>query len=211
MSHCHDHDFAGVSRTYKTILWIVIFLNLGMFAVEISAGYTAQSQALKADALDFFADGITYFISLVVIGMSLKTRAMAALLKAFSLFGMGLWVAGTTLYHLFFLGLPDAQTMGIIGLMALVANLISVALLVKFKDGDANVRSVWLCSRNDAIGNVAVMISAGLVAYLGNGWPDVIVAGLMAVLFLTSATKITQQALREYRGGDDSAEDAHVH
>ncbi|MGE0629794.1 MAG: cation transporter, partial [Hyphomicrobiaceae bacterium] len=148
--------FDGLDPRYKRILWIVIAANAVMFAVEIVAGVMAGSQALQADALDFLGDTLTYGMSLAVIGMSLRVRASAALVKGASLSLMGLWVFGSTVYHVFVLGVPRADVMGIIGLMALTANIASVALLLPYKDGDANVRSVWLCSRNYAVGNIAV-------------------------------------------------------
>ena len=131
----------------------------------MSAGALAGSQALQADALDFFADAATYGISLAVIGAQLRVRAWAALVKGLSLTLMGLWVFGATAYHVLVLGVPRAEVMGVVGFMALAANVASVMLLARYKDGDANVRSVWLCSRNDAIGNVAVMIGARRVGH----------------------------------------------
>lgn len=191
--------FDGTSSSFKHRLWIVIALNAIMFVVEMTAGHLSQSQALQADALDFFGDAMTYGISLAVIGSSLKIRSGAALFKGFSLMAMGIWVFGSTVYHVFYVGVPTAEVMGTVGFLALLTNLTSVALLVKFKDGDANVRSVWLCSRNDAIGNVAVMIAALGVWGTSTGWPDLIVAGIMAGLFLSSAFQIISQALRENR------------
>ncbi|MBS8262275.1 cation transporter [Roseibium polysiphoniae] len=201
MGSCCDHKatFDGLSTDYKRRLWIVIALNGGMFLVEMIAGHAAGSKALQADALDFFGDAVTYGISLAVIGASLKVRATAALAKGFSLLLMGLWVAGSTLYQLLVLGVPEAGVMGAIGFLALAANIASVLLLMKYKDGDANVRSVWLCSRNDAIGNVAVMLAALAVWATSTAWPDLIVAALMATLFVSSAAQILRQGLSEYR------------
>lgn len=195
----HNTVFDGVSADYKRRLWIVIGLNAGMFGIEMTAGHMAGSQALQADALDFFGDAVTYGLSLAVIGMSLRVRSGAALAKGVSLLLMGIWVFGSTLYQVVVLGVPQAQIMGAIGFMALLANLASVLLLVRYKDGDANVRSVWLCSRNDAIGNVAVMIAALGVWGSNTAWPDLLVAGLMAGLFLYSAVKILTQARVEWR------------
>lgn len=195
----HNAQFDGVSADYKRRLWLVIAINAAMFAVEMSAGQMSGSQALKADALDFLGDALTYGISLAVIGASLRTRSLAAMGKGISLLLMGLWVFGSTVYSVFYIGVPQAQIMGSIGFMALAANLASVMILVRYKDGDANVRSVWLCSRNDAIGNVAVMIAALAVWGTASGWPDLIVAGIMAGLLLSSAFQILLQALREQR------------
>jgi Co/Zn/Cd efflux system component len=138
-------------------------------------------------------------MSLAVIGLSLRVRATAALIKAATLALMGLWVFGATIWHAFVLGTPRAEIMGLIGFLALAANVASVLILLKYKDGDANVRSVWLCSRNDAIGNVAVMLAALGVWVTATGWPDIIVAAILASLFLNSASKILRQALGEWR------------
>ncbi len=213
MAGCCGHEarFDGVSADYRRRLWIVIALNAAMFAVEMGAGQLARSQALQADALDFLGDALTYGISLAVIGASLRVRSNAALVKAVSLLGMGLWVFGSTLWRVVHVQLPEAQIMGVVGVMALAANLASVALLLRYKDGDANVRSVWLCSRNDAIGNIAVMLAAMGVWGTATGWPDLIVAGIMAALFLSSAVQIIRQALAERRSltaGDHGAQPA---
>jgi Co/Zn/Cd efflux system component len=191
--------FQGLSRDYKARLWAVIALNASMLAVEMVGGALAGSQALQADALDFLGDTLTYGISLAVIGLSLRVRATAALIKGATLVLMGLWVLGATVWHAFVLGTPRAEVMGLIGFLALAANVASVLILIKYKDGDANVRSVWLCSRNDAIGNVAVMLAALGVWSTATGWPDVIVAAILASLFLNSASKILRQALGEWR------------
>lgn len=201
MAGCCGHDarFDGVSDDYKRRLRIVIALNAAMFVVEMTAGQLSGSQALQADALDFAGDALTYGISLAVIGASLQARTNAALFKGISLLLMGLWVFGSTVYRVFFVGVPTAEIMGVVGFLALLANLASVLLLVRYKDGDANVRSVWLCSRNDAIGNVAVMIAALGVWGAASGWPDLIVAAVMATLFLSSSFQIVRQGLEERR------------
>jgi Co/Zn/Cd efflux system component len=191
--------FDGLSRDYKARLWAVIALNASMFAVEMGGGVLAGSQALQADALDFLGDTLTYGMSLAVIGLSLLVRAAAALIKAATLALMGLWVFGATIWHAFVLGTPRAEVMGLIGFLALATNMVSVLILLKYKDGDANVRSVWLCSRNDALGNVAVMLAALGVWSTATGWPDIVVAAILASLFLNSASKILRQALGEWR------------
>ena len=197
--------FDGLSSDYRRRLWAVIAINASMFALEMGAGVLAGSQALQADALDFFGDTLTYGLSLAVIGLSLRVRATAAIVKGVSLALMGLWVFGSTIWHALVLGLPRAEVMGLIGFLALAANLASVLILLKYKDGDANVRSVWLCSRNDAVGNVAVMLAAVGVWGTGSGWPDVIVAALLAALFLQSAAKIVHQAIKEWRTATGSS------
>jgi Co/Zn/Cd efflux system component len=194
-------NFDGASPGYRRALWAVIALNATMFAVEMAAGMAARSQALQADALDFFGDSLTYGLSLAVIGMSLRVRARAALFKGVSLSLMGLWVLGATAWRVIVQGVPEAAVMGVVGFLALAANLASVLILLRYRDGDSNVRSVWLCSRNDAIGNVAVMLAAAGVWWSGTPWPDLAVAAIMAGLFLSSSVLIIRQSLNELRGG----------
>jgi Co/Zn/Cd efflux system component len=195
----HNATFEGLSADYKRRLWAVIAINAAMFFVEMFGGALAGSRALQADALDFLGDTLTYGVSLLVIGAAIQVRAWAALAKGISLTLMGLGVFAWTAWHVLVLGVPRAELMGGIGFLALAANLASVLLLMKYKDGDANVRSVWLCSRNDAIGNVAVMVAALGVWGLDNKWPDLFVAAIMAALFLYSSVRILQQATRELR------------
>jgi len=195
--------FEGVSRRYKQALWAVIAINGSMFVVEMAAGMQAGSQALKADALDFLGDTLTYGLSLLVIGMALTWRARAALVKGVTLGLLALWVLGSTMHRVLVLGVPDELVMGVVGVLACLANLLSVAILLRFREGDANVRSVWVCSRNDAIGNLAVVAAAFLVGATATAWPDLVVATGMAGLFLQSAVRIIQQAraeLAEARG-----------
>jgi Co/Zn/Cd efflux system component len=201
MSDGHDHatTFEGLSDDYRRRLLIVTGMNIAMFVVEMTAGQLSGSKALQADALDFAADGATYALSFWAIGKPLAVRAGAAFIKGLSLLAIGLWVAVSTLYQLFVLGVPEAGVMSIVGVLALGANLLSVWLLMNYKDGDANVRSVWLCSRNDAIGNVAVVVAAALVFLLNNGIPDLIVAGVMSALFLNSASHVLARSYAEWR------------
>lgn len=168
-----------------------------MFLVEMVAGAFAGSRALQADALDFLGDTSTYALSLFVLGMSLRVRATAALIKGISLAAMGILVLAMTAYQVLVLGVPKAEVMGVVGFLALAANVACVLILLRFRDGDANVRSVWLCSRNDAIGNVAVVLAAGAVYLTGTAWPDLIVAALMAGLFLYSSVQIVRQSRQE--------------
>jgi cation diffusion facilitator family transporter len=207
-----DATFEGLSADYRRRLWAVIAINASMFLVEMGAGALAGSQALQADALDFLGDSLTYGISLAVIGAAVRVRAWAAFAKGLSLTLMGLWVFGATAYHVLILGVPRAEIMGVVGFMALAANVASVLLLARYKEGDANVRSVWLCSRNDAIGNVAVMIAALGVWGTATKWPDLIVAAIMAGLFLWSSMQILRQSVRELRigqVGQPSSQPAH--
>jgi len=202
--HHHDHDleFDGTSPAYHRALIAVIVLNAALFVVEMTAGALAGSRALQADALDFGADAATYALSLWAIGRPRHHRARVAQIKGLSLAVMALWVMGLALRDALAPGLPRAEVMGAVGFAALAANVASVLILMRWREGDANVRSVWLCSRNDAIGNVAVMGAAVLVAALGSGWPDLVVAIAMAGLFLSSSVQILRRA---------GAERAHPH
>jgi Co/Zn/Cd efflux system component len=199
MCENHDHElgFDGQSVTYRRVLWIVIFINLLMFVIEMSTGALTGSKALQADALDFAGDVSTYAISLWVIGKPLLWRSRAATFKGVSLLLMGVFVVISTVAAFGKAEPPLAGWMAGVALMALLANVISAVLLMKFREGDANVRSVWLCSRNDAIGNVGVLIAAGLVAWLHSPWPDLFLALLMATLFVSSAWSILRQARQE--------------
>ncbi len=196
---CHEPDaaFTGESPAYRRALWAVIVINAAMFVVEIVAGITARSQALQADALDFLGDSATYALSLFVIARPPLWRANAALFKGITLAALGLWVFGSTVWRVFTDAVPEPLTMGVVGILALVANLASVLLLLRYREGDANVRSVWLCSRNDAIGNVAVVVAASGVFATAAAWPDLLVAAIMAGLFLTSSVRIVRHAAEE--------------
>jgi cation diffusion facilitator family transporter len=196
---CSEKKFEGVSKRYKRVLWVIIALNAIMFGVEMTAGFFAQSQALQADALDFLADTVTYTLSLWVIGKSVRLRSAVAIGKGLSLSLIGGWVLFSTLYQMTGVHSPEPTTMSWVALLALAVNMLSVILLISYKDGDANVRSVWLCSRNDAIGNIAVILAASGVWATKTGWPDLIVALLMAILFLSSSLQIIRQAFAERR------------
>ncbi|WP_421831701.1 cation transporter [Limnobacter sp.] len=197
-STCHDHQPAqSVSPTYKKVLWVALVVNLGMFIVEVASGLKAGSVSLLADSLDFFGDAANYAVSLFVLGMALSIRAKAALVKGATLGIFGLGVLAYTAYRLWTGQIPEPLTMGVVAVLALVANVAVALMLYKWREGDSNMQSVWLCSRNDAIGNVAVVAAAGLVAWTGSAWPDLAVAVLMATLGITAARTIIAQAWRE--------------
>ena len=198
-AHCcgHGHEHGSASPAYRRILWVALAVNLAMFAVEIGAGLAAQSVSLLADSLDFLGDAANYGISLFVLGMALHWRARASLLKAASMGAFGLWVAGTTIQHALAGTVPEAPVMGVIGALALAANLGVAVLLYRWRDGDSNMRSVWICTRNDAIGNLAVLAAALGVFGSGSGWPDYVVAAIMSGLALVGAFQVTRQALQE--------------
>ena len=179
---------------YRRVLWIVVILNVGYGVLEMIGGFISGSQAVKADALDFIGDGAITFLGLLAIGWSLAWRARSALIQGIFLGLLGLGVLGTTIVRVFEQTTPDAGLMGLLGMIALVVNVISVLPLLPFRKGDANMRAVWLFSRNDAIGNAAVVVAAGLVAWLGSAWPDLIVAFGIAGLFLHSSWAIIRDA-----------------
>lgn len=182
---------------WRRALWIALVVNAAMFAVEFVAGSAADSRSLQADALDFLGDAANYAVSLAVVGMALVWRARAALLKSLFMLGFAGWVlAGAALA--FVSGTtPDPATMGAVGTLALAANVGVALLLYRYRTGDANMRSVWICSRNDAIGNVAVMLAALGVFGTGSAWPDLVVATIMATLALTGGVQVLRQAVGE--------------
>ena len=186
---------------WRAILWIALVANAAMFVVEIIAGVAADSRALQADALDFFADAANYAISLGVAGMALASRAKAALLKAATMLAFGLWVVGSAIYGLIGGSNPEPQAMGMIGALALFVNVIVAVMLFRYREGDANMRSAWICSRNDALGNIAVLGAALGVFGTGRAWPDLLVASVMAALALWGAAEIFRQARRELAHG----------
>jgi cation diffusion facilitator family transporter len=199
---CCEHDTCEsqvpvVDPIYRRILVIALIINALMFGVEIVAGSTAGSNALLADALDFLADAANYAISLFVLGMALVWRARAALIKGVSMGILGVWVLGVTVYDVWMGQPPEPFTMGVVGAVALASNVLVAYLLYRFRQGDSNMQSVWICSRNDAIGNVAVMLAAVAVMYTGKAWPDLVVAFGMAALSLSGAIQIVRKAWHE--------------
>ncbi len=189
------------SAAFKRVVWIILALNAGMFLIEGVLGQVAGSMSMQADALDFASDAFTYGISLAVIGRSLTARSRAALFKGGMLGLVALIVLATSVWRTFVDGVPHATTMGVTSVAALAVNITAALLLLKYRDGDANVRSVWLCSRNDAIGNVAVLGAAGVVALTGTKWADLGVAVIMASLFLSTSVQVVRQARAELAAG----------
>lgn len=199
-SACSSATNAALNPKYRKILWLALAINLAMFVVEVIGGWRAGSVSLLADAIDFFGDAANYGISLAVLSMSLLWRARAAWIKGLSMGVFGLFVLANALWSFAQGGVPQAATMGVIAAIALAANVGVAAMLYAYRQGDANMRSVWLCSRNDAIGNVAVMIAALGVFGSGSAWPDLLVASLMAALSLSAAYQVLVQARREISG-----------
>ena len=208
-AHCCDHGHehasaAAASPVYRRILWVALAVNLTMFVVEIGAGLAAQSASLLADSLDFLGDAGNYGISLFVLGMALQWRARASLIKAASMAAFGVWVAFTTISHAMASTVPEAPVMGVVGALALAANFGVALLLYRWRDGDSNMRSVWICTRNDAIGNLAVLAAALGVFGSGSGWPDYLVAAIMSGLALVGAFQVTRAAVAELRHARES-------
>jgi Co/Zn/Cd efflux system component/copper chaperone CopZ len=192
-------DLSHVTPAYKRALWLVVLLNCGYGLIEIVGGFIAGSQALKADALDFLGDGLISFLGLVAIGWGLAARAKAALLQGIFLGLLGLGVLAMTAYRVLVLHQPEAELMGILGLIALGVNVAAAVILLPHRHGDANMKAVWLFSRNDALGNLAVVIAAGLVAWTRTPWPDLVVAVIVAGLFLQSSYAIIRDARGDLR------------
>lgn len=211
----HQHGPAKPSDPpgLRRVLWVALAGNAGMCALELAGGLHAGSLALWADAIDFFADAMAYAITLAVLGASLSARMRAARLKALVMAVLGLVVLLRATWQLLFGGAtPHVPTMGGIAVLALGVNLGVAWLLYAFREGDANLKSVWLCSRNDAIGNVVVIAAAGLVWVTTSPWPDLAVAAIMGGLFLNSSFLILRQAWAEWQTGEDrGALESHGH
>jgi Co/Zn/Cd efflux system component len=203
---CHDDGCTpprpGALNTpaWRRVLWIALALNGGMFVAEVVAGLTAGSTALQADAIDFLADAANYAISLGVTGLGLGWRARAAFFKGGSLVLLGVFVLGSALWHAALGGVPAAGMMGVVGILALCVNAGVALMLFRFREGDANMRSVWICSRNDAIGNCAVLAAAAGVFGSGTRWPDLAVAAVMAGLGISGGWQVLRRAYGELRG-----------
>lgn len=199
MSGCCSQECSSTETvgSYRRILWIALIINGAMFAVEIIAGLLGKSLSLQADALDFFADAANYGISLMVLGLGVRWRAGAAMFKGVTMSAFGLWVLGLAIYRTTNQHVPTVEIMGVVGVMALLANVAVAWMLFHYRKGDSNMRSVWLCSRNDAIANIAVLIAAGGVWGTGTGWPDLAVGVLIAGLALSSGVQIIAQARKE--------------
>lgn len=197
-SACGSEE-AKADPRWRRVLWVALIVNAAMFLVEMVAGTAADSRALQADALDFLGDAGNYAISLAVVGAVLTWRARAALLKSLFMLGFAGWVFSSAVLAFLNGTSPDAATMGVVGALALAANAGVALLLFRYRMGDANMRSVWICSRNDAIGNVAVMLAAIGVFGTGSAWPDLIVATVMAALALTGGMQVFRHAMAELK------------
>jgi Co/Zn/Cd efflux system component len=198
---CCDHDCSAPQsdNRYRLVLWAALALNLTMFGVEIVASIIAGSVSLRADALDFLADAGNYAVALVVVGLALHWRARAALLKGGIMGLFGVWVAASTIHHAITATVPHAGIIGWIGLLALAVNLVVASLLYRHRVADSQAMSVWLCTRNDCIANIAVMAAGAGVWASGTAWPDIAIAAIIAYLGLSSALRVTRQARSELR------------
>lgn len=198
--HHHEHGHAPADPKdagYRRVLWLALVINAAMFAVELGVGVDAGSKSLLADAIDFLGDAANYGISLFVLGLALAWRARAALLKGAAMIAFGLSIIGSTVHAALYGALPHAGAMGVVGVLALAANVGVALLLYRHRNGDSNRRAVWLCTRNDAIGNLAVLAAAGGVFASDTAWPDLAVAAIMASLAVVSGTQVVRLARRE--------------
>lgn len=213
MAGCNDcaSDAFGADERmeprFRRVLWVALLINLVMFFIEIAASQIGDSMALQADALDFFADAANYAISLVVLSMALRWRSYAALFKGMTMAVFGLWIIFSAIERAITGSAPDPMTMGVVAVLALAANVGVALMLYHYRSGDSNMRSIWLCSRNDAIGNLAVMGAATGVFALGSRWPDLLVATLIAGLSLSAAVQVVRQAVAELRSAAEAEGD----
>lgn len=190
-------DLSHVTPAYKRALWIVVLLNVGYGIIEIGGSILSGSQALQADSLDFIGDGLISFLGLIAVGWGLVARAKAALLQGVFLALLGFGVIGSTAYRVFVEHEPQTMLMAGFAFVAFIVNVLAAVVLIPHRKGDANMRAVWLFSRNDAIGNLAVVAAAALVWWLNNPWPDLLVAFAVAGLFLQSAWSIIRDARQD--------------
>jgi Co/Zn/Cd efflux system component len=198
-AHCCPPPPPSVDPAYRKVLWTALLLNAAMFVIEIAGSVQSGSVSLLADAIDFFGDAANYGLSLAVLSMALSVRAKASLLKAASMAGFGIFVLGRALWSALNAEPPQPLTMGAVAGLALAVNLFVAWQLYRYRNGDSNMRSVWICSRNDAVGNIAVALAALGVFGTGSAWPDLLVAAGMAALALSGAWSVMRQARAELR------------
>jgi cation diffusion facilitator family transporter len=195
-----SEELSILGGKHKNVLKTVLAINALLFLVGMTAGILAQSTALLADSLDMLGDSFVYGFSLYVLWRSAEWKAMAAIVKGvvMALFGIG--VLTEAVHKVLTNAVPAAEMMGIVGALALVGNAVCFFALYRYRSDDLNMRSTWLCSRNDIIANTAVLGAAGAVALTGSFWPDLIVGGAIAILFLRTAWTVLEESVREYRG-----------
>lgn len=199
MSGCSScaGDLKPVSPGARKALWVALVANASMFVVEIVGSLRAGSVSLRADAIDFFGDAANYAVTLFVLSMAVSIKAKASMAKGIVMGSFGVWVLATATYNFFYGATPHAETMGVLGFLALLTNLGVSVVLFRYRDGDSNMQSAWLCSRNDAISNVAVMLAAVGVFATHTRWPDLAVAMLMASLGLSAAIRVIKLSKSE--------------
>ena len=197
--NCCASQASHHSAKYRKALWIVLVLNLTMFFVEVVMAVKSGSTSLLSDSLDFLGDSANYMISLIVLPMALSYRAKASMVKGLTMGGFGLFILITTIYRAFYGEIPGHDQMSVVGALALVVNVTALAVLLNFRDGDSNMRSVWVCSRNDAIGNVAVILAGVAVYFFQSKYPDLIVAFVLAFLALQASQEIIKRAWAELK------------
>ncbi len=197
--HCCEHKIENIKENskFKKALYFALIINLSMFILEVIQGLASNSLSLKADAIDFLGDSLNYTISLFVIASSVQTRAKVSLLKALTMFIFGVWVVGEAFISFKTNQIPNSFTMSWVGILALVSNALVAFVLYKFREGDSNMQSVWLCSRNDAVGNVAVVFASIGVYYFNSKWPDLLVALAMAYLAISASLVVLKKAKSE--------------
>ena len=197
--HCCEHKVENIEDNlpFKKALYFAFVINFSMFVLEVAQGISAKSLSLKADAIDFLGDSLNYAISLFVISASIQTRAKVSFFKALSMLFFGFWVIYEAVITFNSAQLPNSFTMSWVGILALVSNAVVAMVLYKFRTGDSNMQSVWLCSRNDALGNLAVVLASIGVYYWNSKWPDLLVASAMALLAMQASLTVFKAAMRE--------------
>jgi len=205
MAECGDCTGGQVGKAdladprFGRILWFALVANVTMFIVETVASVLSGSVSLLADALDFFGDSVNYGITLFVLSLSMRARSRAALFKGATMGVFGIGVIGNAAYKAIAGTVPDALVMGSVGMLALAVNAGVAGMLFRYRFGDSNMRSIWLCSRNDALGNIAVMLAASGVFVTATVWPDILVAAVIAGLNISAARHVFRQATGELR------------
>ncbi len=209
---CHtDHGPAATDPRFRKALWFALIINLTMFLVEIVASEFSDSMSLKADALDFFGDSTNYAISLFVVASGVVVRARASQFKAITMLLLAGYVSYSVIVRVLSGSEPIAETMGVIGIAAFTANMVVAIVLYQFRTGDSNMQSVWLCTRNDVIGNIAVLLAAGGVVLTSSRWPDLMVALVISSLAVSSAVRILSLAAQEIRDEKSGHHESHSH
>lgn len=190
----NEDEIQLMKQSHGRVLWIVLAINASMFLVELVVGVLSQSTALMADSLDMLGDALVYSFSLFVLGKGIKWEAKASVLKGVIMLSFGIGVLAEAVYKILNPVVPEAGSMGITGAAALVMNSICFYLLWKHRGDNLNMQSTWVCSRNDLIGNVGVIIASGLTAVTASKWPDIAIGLSIAAMFVNSAIQVLREA-----------------